>query len=398
MTTAQRNRNILAIYLVAFLQMGGAGLSPVMAALGNAFPNAGPSRIQLVMTIPSLFVVLTNLVTGWLMEKFPKKYLTAIGCGMAALFAILGAVVNSSLTVLYVWAAILGIATSLSTTVSQGIANEMFEPEERVAIFGRRTAAASVGTMLMTFLGGYLVARSWKYGFLVYLIMVPGMIACLMFHPRDTKLAKTANPAADAGKPFSVKGMIFPCVAGFMASLIYSCAMTNNSMLVAELGAKGLLGGMDPNVLGGYLTTIILVVGAVLGMVLDRIAKKIGLQCMSLGFVLLAVGYVVIFFANGFAMLVLAAVIMGGALNCVMPHATILGSDAGGAKAELGLSLAVGMANLGTLASAVIPAVSKALFRTEEVRFRYLLAAVLAVAVATVFIIYIAGRQKNERA
>ena len=398
MTKKQRFFNILAIYTVAFLQMGGAGLSPVMAKLGEAFPNAGAGAIQLVMTIPSLFVVLTNLVTGWLMAKFPKKYITAVGCGLAVLFAVLGCFVNSSLTILYVWAAVLGIGTSLSCTVSPQILNEMFEPEERMALQGTRTAASSVGTMLMTFIGGFLVAKNWKYGFLVYLVMVPGLLLSLFAHPKETRLASDVNTAEAQEKPMQVKALIFPCIAGLAASFIYSCAMTNNSMLVAELGTKGLLGGADPSVLGGYLTTIILVVGFVIGLLVAPISKKIGLQCISLGFVLLTAGYVVIFFAQSFWMLVVAAILMGGALNCVMPHVTILGSEAGGSKAGLSLSIALGAANLGTLISAVIPSLTAAIFHTEEVRYRYLFSAILALVVAVCFIVYLARKPKAQKA
>lgn len=101
MDKKQRRWNITAIYAVGFLQMGGIGISPVLAELSKAFPQYSTTAIQFVSSIPGIFVVLTNLVTGWLCARFPKKYITAFGCGLAVLFALLASTLNSSLQQIY---------------------------------------------------------------------------------------------------------------------------------------------------------------------------------------------------------------------------------------------------------------------------------------------------------
>ena len=203
MDKKQRRLYTTTIYAVGFLQMGGVGISPVLDELSKAFPQYSTTAIQFTSSIVSLFVVLTNLITGWLCARFPKKYLTAFGCGLAVLFALLATIFNSSLPQLYLWAALLGIGTSIASTVSMAIVNEMFEPEECVSVFGIRACFSSVGAMLMTFISGRLVGINWWYGFLVYLGMLPGLLLSLLWFPKDTKIAKSNASASNA--PFSVK-------------------------------------------------------------------------------------------------------------------------------------------------------------------------------------------------
>lgn len=393
MNRRQRFWNIATIYTVGFLQMGGAGMSPVLAELGRAFPQYSTTAIQFVATLPSILVVLTNLITGWLCEHFPKKYITAAGCALAAAFAVLACAFHSSLAVIYVWAGLLGIATSLSCTVSPAIVNEMFEPEERVGIFGTRACFSSLGTMLMTFVGGQLVGIRWNYGFLVYLIMLPGLVMSLACHPKNTKLARAAE-AVGSGTPFSVRQMVFPCAVGFAASMLYSTAMVNASMLIAE--SSFVPAGRAAS-MGGILTTVLLAVGGVVGFAVDRVTNRIGLHCVTLGFAGLTLGYLGIFFARSFGMLVLAALFCGGALTLIMPHAQVLGSEAGGSRQELGLSLTLACANLGTVLSPLLTNLASGLFGTGAVRYRFLTAALLGAAVTAAVALCVGSGQKKAR-
>lgn len=392
MNKKQRFWNIATIYVVGFLQMGGAGLSPVLAELGRAFPQYSATAIQFVASMPSIFVVITNLFTGWLCEHFPKKYITAAGCGLAVAFALLASVFNSSLLLIYVWAGMLGVATSLSCTVSPAIVNEMFEPEERVGIFGTRACFSSIGAMLMTFVGGQLVGHSWRYGFLVYLIMIPGLVMSLVCHPKNTKLAKAAvEIGSDA--PFCVKKMVFPCFIGFAASVLYATTMVNASMLIAE---SSFVPADSAAAMGGMLTTVLLAVGGIVGFAVDKITAKIGLHCVTLGFVGLVLGYIGIFLSNSFAMLVVSACLCGGTLTLVMPHAQVLGSAAGGSRQELGLSITLMCANAGTVFSPLLTNAAAGIFGTGEVRYRFLLAAFLGAAVTAIVAVCVQTAKKRE--
>lgn len=390
MDKKQRRWNITAIYAVGFLQMGGIGISPVLAELSKAFPQYSTTAIQFVSSIPGIFVVLTNPVTGWLCARFPKKYTTAFGCGLAVLFALLASRLNSSLPQIYLWAALLGVGTSLASTVSLAIVNEMFEPEECVRIFGVRACFSSVGAMLMTFVGGRLVGINWRYGFLVYLIMLPGMLLSLLCFPKNTKLAKSNETIGT--EPFSIKKLVFPCFAGLVVSMLYSTAMVNVAMLVAE---NGFVAPEKNAAMTGTLSTVFLAVGGVMGLAVDKITRKIGLHCMTLAFIGLCIGYVGIFLSGSYAMLIVSALFCGGAITLVMPHAQILSSEAGGSRQELGLSIGQMFANSGNIVAPLITNLSAAVFGTAVVRYRFLMAAILAFVAMAVTAIYVQLQKKQ---
>lgn len=373
MDKKQRRACVTTIYMVAFLQMGGIGISPILAELSKAFPQYSTTAIQFVSSIPSIFVVLTNLVTGWLCARFAKKYLTAAGCGLAVLFALLATAFHDSLPQIYLWAALLGVGTSLASTVSLAIVNEMFEPEECVRVYGVRACFASVGGMLMTFLGGQMVGIHWQYGFLVYLIQLPGLLLSLFCLPKNTRLAQSSQTASTA--PFDGKRLLFPCFTGFSVSMLYSGAAVNMAMLIAE---SGFVPPQEAAAAAGTLSTVFLAVGGAAGLAVDRLARRIGLHCMTLGFAALAAGYLGIFLADSYALLVASSLVCGVAITLVMPHSQVLSAQAGGARQELGLSIGQIFANGGTVLAPLLTELSAWVFGTAAVPYRFLTASILA--------------------
>ena len=271
------------------------------------------------------------------------------------------------------------------------IVNEMFEPEECVSVFGIRACFSSVGAMLMTFIGGRLVGINWRYGFLVYLVMLPGLLLSLLWSPKDTKIAKSNASASNA--PFSVKRPVFPCFVGFFVSMLYSTAMVNVAMLVAE---SDFVPAEQIASMAGTLSTVFLAIGGVTGLAVDKIAKKIGLHCMTLGFAGLLVGYLDIFFANSYAMLIVASLFCGGAITLVMPHAQVLSSEAGCTKQELGLSIGQIFANSGNVLAPLLTNLSMLLFGTAIVKYRFLTAAGLAFAVMMITAAHVQQQKKEE--
>ena len=244
--------------------------------------------------------------------------------------------------------------------------------------------------MLMTFIGGRLVGINWRYGFLVYLIMLPGLLLSLLWLPKDTKIAQ--SNASASTESFSVKKLVFPCFAGFSVSLLYSTAMVNVAMLIAE---SSFVPVKKAAPMAGTLSTVFLAIGGVTGLVVDKIARKIGLHCMTLGFAGLVIGYLGIFFANSYVMLIVASLFCGGAITLVMPHAQVLSSEAGGAKQELGLSIGQIFANSGNILAPLLTNLAMLLFGTNLVKYRFLTAAVLALAVMVITAVYV-QKQKKE--
>lgn len=368
-------RNTMALCLVVFLQMGGVGLSPVLADMSRAFPQYSATMIQIVSSLPSMFVAVTNLMIPLLCRYFSKKYIMAAGSGLAVAFALLGFFFHGSLMGLYVWSGILGIGTSMACTVAQAAVNEMFAPGERVDVYGKMAFTASIGTMLISFVGGFLVQRGWYYGYLAYLLAASGLLASLVILPVDTVLYRDPPPPGgeeEAG-PMGRGGLVFACASAFFVGFLYNVAAANISMLVNELQ-------LGDSSTAGLVSTVMLLVGGVAGLFVNRISRRIGYQTITLGYMSIFVGFLLVFVGRSLSALFLAAMIFGGAISFVMPFAQLIAASADPSGPTAGISRTVLFSSVGMLLSPVMTPLTSIVMGTELVKDRFLFGAAVSLA------------------
>ena len=166
-----------AILTMSFVQMGTNGIAPILAQIAAAFPEASAQTVQFLMTFPSIFCVIFTLGAALLSGKLPKKRIALAGLLLVAAAGIGACLIHGSLAVLFVWAAVLGIGIGMTAPVAPALISELFDGRERQTMLGWQNSAASVGSMLMTFLGGFFAAGGWWSGYLVYL--APGRLTIL---------------------------------------------------------------------------------------------------------------------------------------------------------------------------------------------------------------------------
>ena len=99
----------IAILVITFAQMATNGLSPALSDIAAAFPDTAISTIQLLMSLPGIFVVVLSFVAAWLTSKISKKVLIGIGSVCICLTGILGTFIYQSLSLLFAWSVIMGI-------------------------------------------------------------------------------------------------------------------------------------------------------------------------------------------------------------------------------------------------------------------------------------------------
>ena len=185
-----RNNKVLwriTLMCTASLQMAAIGMSPMLSSMAKAFPEASTQTIQFVMTLPALVVAVMGFVFAFLSDRVPNNILAGIG-GLLGVAAGIGACFwHPSIGILCFWSVIIGAANGLTGNGQSTLVNKLFTKNEKPGVLGFQTAAASLAAMLMTFLGGILVDVQWNFGYLVYLIALPGMIGCFLFLPSIVK-------------------------------------------------------------------------------------------------------------------------------------------------------------------------------------------------------------------
>ncbi|MCD8117316.1 MAG: MFS transporter [Oscillospiraceae bacterium] len=380
---------IAAILALEVMQMGANGISPIIAELTAAFPQAGTSTVQFLMTFPSLIVIPVSLMAGKLAERVPKKYLTALGSGLFCASGLLSLAFHGSLPVLYAWAVLMGAGIGLVIPIATSLITDCVSAERQDSVMGWLSSAASVGAMLMTFFGGLLAEIHWSLNYLVYLVALPGLLLSLLCLPRDAGRQPIAEgePTVAQAKP-RYGPLAFCCVLALLATLLYNTFPVNMSLYLAEKS-------LGTSAQAGTATTILLLMGVVGGILYGRAVSRVGRYVYVIGFALMVAGQVICGTAAGLWQVYIGCVVGGASLGFVMARVLTDAAACSGTNVAFGMALITAFANLGGFCAPVLTAAARLISGSEAVGPRFLLSAACAAVMAVVMCIVV--RRKHAR-
>ncbi len=182
--------SILSLSLLTV--MAGAAVAPALEVIRAHFSDASRTSVQLIVSMPAVFIVITNLCFNRLAKKFGSKTLimtglvlyTAGGC-CAGLFDSIGLVL--------LMRALVGVGVGMIMPLSTGLLTYYFPPEKREGLLGLASAANQLGGVIATLLAGLLAGISWRLSFMVYLMGLISIVLCLIFLPND-RIGGAAQP------------------------------------------------------------------------------------------------------------------------------------------------------------------------------------------------------------
>lgn len=174
--------SILSLSLLTV--MAGAAVAPALEVIREYFSDAGTMAVQLIVSIPALFIVITNLFFSRLASRFGSKTLVMLGL---VLYTVGGCCAGlcSSIAAVLVLRALVGVGVGIIMPLSTGLLTYYFPPEKREGLMGLSSAANQLGGVVATLLAGVLSGISWRMSFLVYLMGLISIVLCLVFMPND---------------------------------------------------------------------------------------------------------------------------------------------------------------------------------------------------------------------
>ncbi len=174
--------SILSLSLLTV--MAGAAVAPALEAIREHFSDASKLEVQLIVSMPALFIVITNMFFNRLSARFGARTLTMLGLVLytaggaaAGLFDSIGAVLAMR--------ALVGVGVGMIMPLSTGLLSYYFPPEKRERLMGLSSAANQLGGVVATLLAGILANVSWRLSFAVYLMGLISIVLCLAFMPDD---------------------------------------------------------------------------------------------------------------------------------------------------------------------------------------------------------------------
>ena len=306
---------ILSISLLTV--MAGAAIAPALGVISAHFAGRNPLLIQLIVSLPALFIILTNLVFPWLCRRMKTRALALAGLSLYVLSGA-GAFFVDDIWVLLVFRALMGVSVGMIMPLSTGLLAYYFPPEEQAGLMGLSAAMNQMGGVVATFLAGMLAGVSWNYAFLVYLLGLIAVILVALFLPNERLSGR-------GGVSLSLLKRFHPSVMGmFLVMVLFFIYPTNFA-----LTASGTLSEMGVTLSMVGLDVVAFLVGLVFGAMMKRFAAQMK-YVAPLGF---AAGYPCLATGSGIVWLLLGSAFIGIANGIGVPYLNTIGSVKAGKEA-----------------------------------------------------------------
>lgn len=306
---------ILSISLLTV--MAGAAIAPALGVIRKHFTEQSPLLIQLVVSLPALFIILTNLVFPQLCRLMKTRSLALAGLTLYVV-AGAGAFFVDDIWVLLVFRALMGVSVGMIMPLSTGLLAYYFPPEEQASLMGLSAAMNQMGGVVATFLAGILASVSWNYAFLVYLIGLIAMILVALFLPCE-------RLAGRGGVSLSLLKRFHPSVVGmFLVMILFFIYPTNFA-----LTASGSLSATGVTLVMVGLDVVAFLVGLAFGALMKRFASQIK-YVAPIGFM---AGYLCLAAGSSLAWMLLGSALIGMANGVGVPYLNTIGSVKAGKEA-----------------------------------------------------------------
>lgn len=376
-----------AILTMSFVQMTTNAVAAILADIAMQFPQASVTKIQYLMTFPNLMVVGVSIIAARLAQQFSKRSLAATGLSFVSIAGIGSFFVHSTLFMLYLWAGILGIGVGLVVPMANSLIADYFQGNERDGLLGYQTGAANAGSMLMTYFGGILAVAGWYFDYIVYLFAIPGLILTLKYVPKQNVSNQKKADRHQYVLPEKREWEI--CVLAAVYMIVFYLGPTNIALYLDEKK-------IGNTVAAGNASTLLLFGGGCMGFFYGKIVKYIGKQTISLGFLVLFAGYILIYNSSGLLTIDLGCFLIGMSNPLVLPQCmgSVVGEDK--QRSTVMMSVVFAAANLGTFFAPTVTTIARVVMGTDTAAGRFLFAGIVSGCLAIIMsgILYMKRRKK----
>ena len=348
---------ILSISLLTV--MAGAAMAPALGTIREHFSSSSDILIQFVVSLPALFIIITNLWFSYICRFFKTKTIAVVGLllyvtsGSVAFFA-------DNMVLLLILRSLLGISVGLIMPLSTGLLSFYFPPKEQAKLMGLAGAMSQMGGVIATMLAGLLANIAWNYAFLVYLLGLIALILVLAYLPND-RITASGNISIKSLSKFhpSVTGMLFVMVIFFIFPTnfaIISSQTTNLSS--AEITI--IMVGLD-------------LVAVFMGLLFGKIMNVMPKIMKYFAPLLFMFGYICYAYGVSSAYLIVGSLLIGMANGIAIPYLNTIASIKGGKDAATTvMPLISASLYLGQFISPIIVnPLSKALFNQNDISSPY---------------------------
>lgn len=224
--------SILSLSLLTV--MAGAAVAPALGVIKEYFYDCNPLFVQMIVSIPAVFIVITNCFFARLCRAFGSKSLVMAGLLLYTAGGCLAGVFNNIFLVLAA-RALVGIGVGIIMPLSTGLLSYYGKPEQQSRLMGYSSAMNQMGGVIATLLSGILASISWRASFLVYLLGLISIVLCLIFLPNE-KINSEKQKKSSEKIGGTIKNYYSYILAMFLLMSAFFIYPTNFAILVEADG------------------------------------------------------------------------------------------------------------------------------------------------------------------
>lgn len=379
-TDMQSKKLIFTILSMSLLTvMAGAAIAPALGRINEHFAGESPVLVQLILSMPALFIIISTLFFGSLCRRFSTRTIALIGL-IGYVVSGAGAFFADGIIVLLILRALLGVSVGMIMPLSTGLLTYYFPPEEQASLMGLSGAMNQLGGVIANLLAGLLAGINWNFAFIVYLLGLVAIVLVLKYLPEEHLNSSGRISVKLLGK---YHGSV---VSLFLLMIVFFVYPTNFAVSASRLTT------LSPNVI-----TVIMVsldfVACLAGLVFGSLMKRMPKMMKYLSPLLFACAYLLMGLCPEVQALALGSAIIGVATGVGLPYLNTVASFKGGKDAAATVMPLMSAAlYLGQFVSPLIVLpVGNVLFGGADATAPFKTAAIFA----TVFLLYAIACRKD---
>jgi MFS family permease len=215
---------LMAVLLCSapFMALIFTAVGPVLPALMQHFASWGDAALlaQLLMTIPSIGIIVAGAPMGWLVERLGGVAVLRLNLLVYALAGAAGLFLEN-LPLFFASRLILGVAASGIATAALALVGEYFEADGRSRVLSYQTAAGSAAGFISVLAAGALAeVYGWRVAFALYLMGLVLLVCAMVALPPRHLKARSAGAESNAAQGDSGLAALRPLWGIFLLIIV----------------------------------------------------------------------------------------------------------------------------------------------------------------------------------
>jgi MFS family permease len=309
-----KNRTLMKVSLLSTCLIW-ASINAITAnipEMAKSFSDVDLYMVELIATVPSLFQMLSVLLSAPIAKRFGLKNTCSLGLLLCGVFGVLPIFVQD-FYVVFASRCVFGVGCGLIVSNALSLIIEFFEGPERSSVIGLQGSVGGLGSAVTALVAGRLLAFGWNWSFVVYALACFVLALFNFGVPAGGAAKETQETTAAAGRGGSVGYLVLQAAFMFCSILTLTLFVVKASTYIVDAG----LGDAQQGSLAITLVSVgSLVAGALYGKIRSALSDFALVVFMAIG----AAGFAVAALFSSFAAVMVASFLIGYSMMALVPH------------------------------------------------------------------------------